>query len=489
MALKNQVQLITYPDSLGGDLKTLNEVLLKHFSDIFKGGVHILPPFPSSGDRGFAPLTYLEIEPSFGTWDDIKAIGENFDVLVDLMVNHISRQSRYFQDFLKKGRKSEHADLFITLDKIWKDGNPVKEDIEKMFLRRALPYSTFTVEETGEEEKVWTTFGKTDPSEQIDLDIKSQKVKQLFTDFFKNFKEQNVKIVRLDAVGYVIKKLGTSCFFVEPEIYDFLDWIKELADSLEIELLPEVHSHYSIQYKLADHGFWIYDFILPYTILDTLINKSSEKLCEYLKDRPKKQFTMLDCHDGIPVKPDMDELIDTKEARKLVDICVERGSNFSLILSEEHKAEDGFDVHQIRCSYYSVLNCDDNAYLAARAIQFFAPGIPQVYYVGALAGENDTENVKKTGEGREINRHNFSLEEIEQSIKKEVVQRLLKLIKFRNEYDAFNGEFKVLDCAKDEIKLSWKKDSRYCELFIDLKTNNCVIDYIDEEGKSVKYFV
>ena len=126
MAVKNQVQLITYPDSLGGDLKTLNNVLLKHFSDIFKGGVHILPPFPSSGDRGFAPLTYLEIEPSFGTWDDIKAIGENFDVLVDLMVNHISRQSKYFQDFLKKGRKSEYADLFITLDKIWEDGKPSK---------------------------------------------------------------------------------------------------------------------------------------------------------------------------------------------------------------------------------------------------------------------------------------------------------------------------------------------------------------------------
>ena len=136
MALKNQVQLITYPDSLGGDLKTLNNVLQKHFSDIFKGGVHILPPFPSSGDRGFAPLTYLEIEPNFGTWDDIKAIGKNFDVLVDLMVNHISRQSKYFQDFLIKGRKSEYADLFITLDKIWKDGKPIKEDIEKMFLRR-----------------------------------------------------------------------------------------------------------------------------------------------------------------------------------------------------------------------------------------------------------------------------------------------------------------------------------------------------------------
>ncbi|MFX3624363.1 MAG: sucrose phosphorylase [Ectobacillus sp.] len=489
MAVKNQVQLITYPDSLGGDLKSLNHVLSNHFSDIFKGGVHILPPFPSSGDRGFAPLTYLEIEPEFGTWDDIRAIGENFDVLVDLMVNHISRQSEYFQDFLKKGRKSEYADLFITLDKLWEDGQPVQEDIDKMFLRRPLPYSTFTIEETGEEEKVWTTFGKTDPSEQIDLDVKSEKVKQLLTDFFTNFKKNNVKIVRLDAVGYIIKKLGTSCFFVEPEIYEFLDWIMELAQSLDIELLPEVHAHYSIQYKLAEHGCWIYDFILPYRILDTLINKSSEDLLQYLKTRPHKQFTMLDCHDGIPVKPDLDDLIDTKEARKLVDVCLERGSNLSLILSDEHKAEDGFDVHQIRCTYYSVLNCNDNAYLAARAIQFFAPGVPQVYYVGLLAGENDYERVEETGEGREINRHNYSLEEIEQSLEKEVVQRLLKLIRFRNEHEAFNGEFKVLDSAKDEVRLSWQKDDKFCTLFVDLKTNKTVIDYIDENGETVQYFV
>src|SRR5659263_175309 len=106
MTLKNQVKLITYPDSLGGDLKTLNKLLLNHFFDIFKGGIHILPPFPSSGDRGFAPLSYLEIEPTFGSWEDIRCIGENFDILLDLMVNHISKQSIFFQDFLKNGRKS-----------------------------------------------------------------------------------------------------------------------------------------------------------------------------------------------------------------------------------------------------------------------------------------------------------------------------------------------------------------------------------------------
>lgn len=489
MAVKNQVQLITYPDSLGGDLKTLNQILLKYFSDIFKGGIHILPPFPSSGDRGFAPLTYLEIEPKFGTWEDVRRIGENFDVLLDLMVNHISRQSLYFQDFLKKGRKSKYADLFITVDKVWPDGNPTQEDVSKIFLRRTEPFSSFTIEETGEVEKVWTTFGMENPSEQIDMDIKSELFKKLITDFFVNFSKNNVKIVRLDAVGYVVKKPGTSCFFVEPEMFGFMDWITNLAYSLGIELLPEVHAHYTAQFKLAEHGNWIYDFILPYTILDALLNKTSVKLTEYLKNRPHKQFTTLDCHDGVPVKPDLDDLVSSEEAKKIVDICVERGSNLSRVLSSKHKDRDGFDVHQISCSYYSVLDCDDDAYLAARAIQFFAPGVPQVYYVGLLAGENDVENVKRTGEGREINRHNFSVEEIDHAVHKEVVQRLLKLIRFRNEYPAFNGEFKVLDSAKDMIRLSWQKEDLICRLTIDLKTNKSVIDYIDESGKMLQYKV
>lgn len=489
MAIHNQVQLITYPDSLGGNLQTLNQVLNEQFSDIFKGGIHILPPFPSSGDRGFAPLTYFEIEPAFGSWEDIKAIGEKHDVLLDVMVNHISRQSAYFQDFLKQGRRSPYADLFLTLDKIWADGQPVQADIDKMFLRRPRPYSTFTIEETGQEEKVWTTFGKTDPSEQIDLDVHSDQVKRLLTDIFENFRKNHVKIVRLDAVGYIIKKLGTSCFFVEPDIYEFLDWIKELADSLDIELLPEVHSHYSIQYKLAEHGFWIYDFILPYRILDTLLNQNAEALKQYLTTRPAKQFTMLDCHDGIPVKPDLDGMIDTKEAHKLVDTCLERGANLSLIVSDEHKDEDGFDVHQIRCSYYSVLNSDDDAYLAARAIQFFTPGIPQVYYVGLLFGENDEEEVRRTGEGREINRHNYSMDEIEQAVGQSAVQRLLALIRFRNEYAAFNGEFRVLESASHEVRLEWVQGELRCTLHIDLHTNRTIIDYVDAEGKNAEFVV
>ena len=95
--------------------------------------ISCLPPFPSSADRGFAPTTYFEIDPKFGNWEDLRRIGEEFDVVVDMMVNHISRQSPYFRDFVKYGRQSEFADLFITLDKIWRGGSPPREDVDKIF--------------------------------------------------------------------------------------------------------------------------------------------------------------------------------------------------------------------------------------------------------------------------------------------------------------------------------------------------------------------
>ncbi len=482
MSIKNKVQLITYPDSLGGNLKILNEVLHKYFENIFRGGIHILPPFPSSGDRGFAPLTYLEIDPQFGNWQDIREIGKEHDVLLDFTVNHISAQSKYFKDFLKHGNNSKYADLFLTINKIFPDGNPDREEIEKIFLRRENPYSDFTIKKTGEVERIWTSFGKVTPSEQIDLDVTSELTKELFREFMNNFSKNNVKIVRLDAIGFIVKKLGTSCFMVEPEIYDHLEWIKKLADPLDIEILPEVHAHYTTQFKLADKGFWIYNFVLPYMILESLMFGNSERLKSYLKVRPQRQFTMLDCHDGVPIMPDLNDLVDVKDIKKVVDLCLQRGANLSLIFSPKHRTTDGFNVHQIRGSYYSLLNSDDDAYIAARAIQLFVPGIPQIYYVGLLAGENDFENVNRTGEGREINRHNFTLDEIENAVQKDVVKRLIKLMKFRNEYPAFDGNFKVLDSSDNSLKLAWYCDSFKCGLEVDLINYQSTITFNDIHG-------
>jgi len=393
VTVKNGVQLIAYPDSLGGDLRGLERLLDGPLGGLFPGGVHILPPFPSSGDRGFAPLTYREIDPRFGTWADMRRIGARHAVLIDMMVNYISRQSACFQDFLQKGGRSAYADLFITLDKIWPGGRPQPEDLARIFLRRPRdPFSTITIEETGEQETIWTTFGRSDPSEQIDLDVNSAATRQLLAGDLAFFRSQNVSIVRLDAVGYVIKKPGTSCFMVEPEIYEFLDWITGIANSLGLELLPEVHDVHTMQAKLAEHGYRVYDFVLPLLVLHTLLSRSSSRLAAYLKQCPRQQFTTLDTHDGIPVQPDLNGILTVNEMRGVVDHCLARGANLNRLFSAREDAPE-FDAHQISCTYFSSLDADPDAYLIARAIQFFAPGVPQVYYVGLLAGENDLQAV------------------------------------------------------------------------------------------------
>jgi sucrose phosphorylase len=432
-------------------------------------------------------VTYLDIAPEFGTWEDDRRIGMKNPILLDLMVNHLSAESIYFQDFLKNGRRSEYADLFIPASKLWPDGNPPRDEIEEMFLRRREPFSDFTIRETGEVVRVWTTFGKTTPSGQIDIDVNSEIARHMLTEFLTKFGENGVSIVRLDAVGFVTKKRGTTCFFVEPEIYRFLEWISGLANAFGIEVLPEVHADHATQFKLAEKGYWIYDFILPYTVLEALLNRTGERLKEYLRMRPHRQFTMLDCHDGVPIIPDLNGLYRSEDARKVVGICLNRGANLSPVFSPRHRGPNGFDVHQIRGAFYSLLDCDDDAYLAARAIQFLTPGVPQVYYVGLLAGENDQSAAEKTGDGREINRHNYSIDEVERDLQRPVVQRLLRLIRFRNEYDAFGGSFQILDSDDSVLNLSWERGRSKCQLMVDFKCDRAAIRYVDENGNPVDY--
>jgi sucrose phosphorylase len=261
-----------------------------------------------------------------------------------------------------------------------------------------------------------------------------------------------------------------------------LDWLQGIADSLDIELLPELHAEYSTQLKLSERGYWIYDFILPYMILEALTFKNSKKLKDYLAQRPHKQFTMLDCHDGIPIKPDLNDYFDVDSAKHLIQICLERGGNLSRIFSPRFRDPDGFDVHQIRGTYYSLLGCDDDAYLAARALQFFVPGVPQVYYVGLLAGENDTVEAAGCGDGKEINRHNYSVQEIDQEVQRPIVKDLLNLIQFRNSHPAFNGDFTLNTCSDHKISLAWNNMDRYARLNIDLQTGTFAITY--NEGSS-----
>ena len=133
--MKNKIMLITYADSFGRNLKELNQVLDLCFRKEI-GAIHILPFFPSSGDRGFAPLTYEMVDANFGTWDDIDTLGSKYELMFDFMINHLSRQSKYFQDFVEKHDGSEYADMFLRFKKFWPGGEPTEEQIRMLNKRK-----------------------------------------------------------------------------------------------------------------------------------------------------------------------------------------------------------------------------------------------------------------------------------------------------------------------------------------------------------------
>ena len=480
MTLQNKINLITYPDSLGNNLIELHYVLRRYLTRAI-GGVHILPFYPSSADRGFAPLTYEEVDPAFGTWEDIEMIGRDYDLTFDFMVNHISRQSDFFQDYLKKGPDSAYADMFIPFSKLSPSGEISEEDLAKVYTRKPRPPYTFIERADGSREKIWCTFDY----EQIDLDLRSPVTQEVIRGFLIRLARTNAKMIRMDAIAYATHRLGTNCFFLEPDIWELLEWLKEYITPFDAVILPEVHEQYKYHLKIAAKGYWTYDFALPMLVLHTLYHHSSERLRHWLQICPRQQLTTLDTHDGIGVI-DVKDLLTPEEIERTLSGLDEKGSNTRKLYSGPEY--QNLDIYQVNCTYYSALESNDDSYIAARTIQFFAPGLPQVYYVGLLAGENDIELVERTKNGRDINRHNYSLDEIKEEIQKPVVQRLFNLMEFRNSYPAFNGQFVIDEAPDDQLKLSWSQAPYHTSASIDLRSYNVHIEYYDRDQRKTKTF-
>lgn len=481
MPLQNKVQLITYPDSLGSNLAELHFVLRRYLADAI-GGVHILPFYPSSADRGFAPLTYETVDPAFGTWEDINLIGRDFDLIIDFMVNHISRQSVFFQDYFENGADSEFADMFLPFTKLSPGGDIDADDLAKVYTRKPRPPYTVIQRADGSKEKIWCTFDY----EQIDLDVQSPKTREVLRNFLIRLARTPAKMIRMDAIAYTTFQLGTNCFFLEPQIWELLEWLNEYVAPFGAELLPEVHENYRYNLKIASKGYWTYDFALPMLVLHTLYHHTSRRLRQWLQICPRRQLTTLDTHDGIGVI-DVEDLMSAEEIEKTLNGLDEKGSSTRKIYSGPEY--QNLDIYQVNCTYYSALECNDDSYLAARTIQFFAPGIPQVYYVGLLAGENDIELVERTRNGRDINRHFYGLAEIDTEIRKPVVERLLRLMQFRNNYPAFGGQFAVEEAPDDQLKLAWSRPPHQATAHVDLRSYAVHIAYYDTDQNRMRTYV
>lgn len=471
--MKNKIMLITYADSFGKNLKELKQVLDTHF-DREIGAVHLLPFFPSSGDRGFAPLTYEEVDPAFGTWEDVEAISADREMMFDFMINHLSRQSEEFRDFVQKHDESPYRDMFLRFKDFWPGGAPTQEQIDLLNKRKNHAPCERIEFADGTCEDIWCTFS----SEQMDLNLKSGLTWEFVERSLRFLMDHGASMIRLDAFAFATKKLGTSCFFVEPEMWECMERVQRILDEKQVPMLPEIHDHYTVQLKIAGHGYPVYDFALPLLVLHTLYTGNSARLKHWFSICPKNQYTTLDTHDGIGAV-DAEGLLTPEEIEQVVARTAQNGAVMKMDYSA--KAKDKPVVYQIECTYYSALGEDDDAYLLARAIQFFAPGTPQVYYVGLLAGENDYELMKRTNYPRNISRHNYTVSEIEAAVNKPVVQKLCRLMRLRNEFPAFDGKAIVTDLPDHMLEIVRESNGARAVLRADLAARTFTIACSDPQ--------
>ncbi len=474
MTLRNQVQLICYPNRIGSNLQDLHKVLNQYFADCV-GGVHILPFFPSNADSGFSPISHREVDPNYGNWQDIEAIAAQYDIVCDVTINHISDESVEFKDYIQHGKASQYADLFVDVDEF---GEIAHDDLAKIHIRKEKePFRDVTFAD-GTRGRVWCTFTE----HQVDLNYQSEKTYKFMAENMAFLASKGVKLFRLDAFGYTTKRIGTSCFLVEPEVYRLLDWANDVAQMHGAEILPEVHDHPSYQYAIGRRNMHPYGFALPPLLLYSLLDANSEYLKNWLRMCPRNMITVLDTHDGICI-PDVESVLPDEKIRILIDNINDRSADPILRRSAANVHSVGA-IYQLTCTYYEALMKNDDAYIAARAIQFFTPGIPQVYYVGAFVGSNDYDLMDETGELRDINRHFYSHEEIAEDMEKPVVKRLLELMRFRSQYPAFDGHFELNYSSDSSVCMAWRHGDYYCSLFVDLNFKTTTIEYWQEESNS-----
>lgn len=472
--MKNKVQLITYVDRLtGSGIAELTDLLNQQFSDLFSG-VHLLPfYYPIDGsDAGFDPIDHTQVDSRLGNWQDIKQLGQSHELMADLIVNHMSAQSKEFQDVLTHGKQSTYWELFLTKDKVFPDGL-TNELADKIY--RPRPGSCFTTFEFANKEtaEFWTTFTDT----QIDIDVMSDKGQEYLSRILNTFADNNIKMIRLDAAGYAIKKAGTRCFMLD-ETFDFIDQLSKKANALGIETLVEIHSYYQTQIEIAKRVDQVYDFALPPLILHSLFTKDVTALVKWLTISPRNCITVLDTHDGIGIidvgpMEGKAGLLTNGEIDNLVETIHFNSVNESK--KATGAAASNVDLYQVNCTYYDALAQNDYDYLLARAIQFFAPGTPQVYYAGLMGEKNDMTLLEQTNVGRDINRPYLTPSDIDESLEKSFVKAMIELINIRNTCNAFNGNFNVKG-EESMLTMSWDNAHSSAVLVIDLTDRTSSIE-------------
>jgi sucrose phosphorylase len=445
--------ILVYAERVGGSLGHIEKLLADELSDF--AGVHVLPFFhPYDGDdAGFDPIDHTIVDPRLGTWEDFQRISQTHELTADLIINHASNLSPEFLDWQEKGDASEFAGMFLTFDTVFPNGGSESTITSFYRPRPGLPFTAYNV--AGERRLVWTSFM---PS-QVDIDVKHPAGEAYIDRVLDALQSGGVKVVRLDAVGYAIKTPGTDSFMTK----ETLAYVAELTEKIRargMRVLVEVHAHYTQQLEIAPLVDLIYDFQTAPLLLHSMFTSNVDALASWLEIRPNNCLNVLDTHDGYGVidagpiggRPG---LITQDDMRKIFEVVSDNTSGHS---DKASVVPQWFDLpHQINATLPAIIN-DDHSYVLARAVQFLLPGEPQVYYVGLFNGMDDKELFEQTGNGREVNRHHFTAEEIQTALQSDVTRAILGLARLRK-HEVFSGTFNWQKLSASSMRLGWSHGS------------------------------
>lgn len=405
--------LITYADSLLGQGKPLGALadFLGREARGMLSFVHLLPFYPFSSDDGFSVIDYRQVRPDLGGWEDVRALGGCCRPVFDAVLNHCSAESAYLKGYCAGDKR--YADYFIPI--------APGTDTSSVLRTRNLPL-LHEFETSRGPELLWTTFSR----DQVDLNFANPGVLLEIADILLGYAAEGAAMLRLDAVPYLWKRLGTSCAHL-PETHEIIKLLRDLFDAAapHVILLTETNAPHrdNVSYlgSGGDEAQMIYNFCVPPLVLWSIHRGDASHLTRWASGlehlgRGATYLNITATHDGIGMRP-TEGLLSEAERAELVALARAHGGD----VSGKRNADGSISPYELNLNYFDAVNDPGAAeplelqvrrFMCAQSVPLALMGIPGIYIHSLLGSRNDLDGVRRTGRARSINREQLKLEKV-----------------------------------------------------------------------------
>ncbi len=462
---QEDVVLITYGDSLLGKgqvpLVTLHDFATTYLKDAIST-IHFLPFFPWSSDDGFSVMDFSTINPELGSWEEVVAIGGDFQLMFDYVVNHFSSKGEWFENYL--AGKEGYVDFAMEVDP--------STDLSQVTRPRSLPLLSEYKKHDGSTVHLWTTFS----ADQLDFNFKSLDVLEKMIEVLLLYAQKGATILRLDAIAYLWKEIGTTCIHLS-ETHDMVKLFRSILDLVAPDVIIITETNVPHQENISyfgdgrDEAQMVYNFTLPPLLFYSFLKEDTTVLTNWAKGLHLEPagntfFNFAASHDGIGVRP-LEGILPPEEIDALAEVVKANGGQVSY-----KRNPDGSDSpYELNITYVDAILADSEStqaekFLASQAIQYVLPGVPATYIHSLVGSRNWLEGVKQTGRARTVNREKLDVENLmselkdPESFRARIFFSYIDLIKIRKKQQAFhpNADFEILEIDPKVFAIK-----RYCK--------------------------